>query len=144
MVEKQKERELLKGAGIQTKLNLMGDKVGVYKPGEFDRRVVKGQITLTQAEKDKLRKQVLIKAQFAAFKKYYPDLVDKNSIKYPIDDKLIAKMPELHGSSQLKASPTFKKVTLDSQDFENLLYIWEFLCNFSDFLSLPGFTLAEF
>jgi hypothetical protein len=31
------------------------------------------------------------------FKRYFPNLMDKNSIKYPIEDKLILLMPELHG-----------------------------------------------
>jgi hypothetical protein len=32
---------------------------------------------------------------------------------------------------------------MESQDFENILYIWEFFNNFSDFLSVPTFTMAE-
>jgi hypothetical protein len=76
------------------------------------------------------------------FKKYYPELMDKNQIKYPIDDKLIVKMPELHSNSTLKEPPTCKKVLLEPEDFENLLYIWEFFNNFSDFLSTPTFTLV--
>ena len=133
-IEKAKERELLRGAGIQTKLNLGGGGVGVIKPGSF---------TLTQAEKEKLRNQVMMKAQFAAFKKYYPDLVEKNSIKYPIDDKLVAKMPELHGGIGLEKMPELKKVLMQPTDFENLIYIWEFFNNFADYLEITGFTLSE-
>ena len=40
---------------MQSKLNLQGDKVAVVKPSGL--KVVNGQITLTQAEKDKLKKQ---------------------------------------------------------------------------------------
>ena len=86
---------------------------------------------------------MLIKSQFNIFKKYYPELVEKNSIKYPIDDKLMLKMPELHGNSTLREPPQFKKVLLEAEEFENLLYIWEFFNNFSDFLSIPTFPLTE-
>ena len=37
------------------------------------------------------------KAQSDVFKRYYPELWEKNQVKYPIDDKLILQMPELHG-----------------------------------------------
>jgi hypothetical protein len=47
------------------------------------------------------------------FKKFFPELVDKNSIKYPIEDKLIQKMPELHGNNLLRERPSFKKVILE-------------------------------
>jgi len=69
--------------------------------------------------------------------------VEKNSIKYPIDDKLILKMPELHGNSALRQPPQLKTTVVEAEEFENLLYIWEFFNNFSDFLSTPSFTLAE-
>lgn len=40
------------------------------------------------------------------FTKHYPELVDKNnSIKYPIEDKLIKRMPELHGAENLPDKP---------------------------------------
>ena len=35
-------------------------------------------------------------------------------------------------------------MNIDTEDFENLLYIWEFLNNFNDFLNLPSFNLSEF
>jgi len=41
---------------------MLGDKVGVLKPTNLSGRVVNGQITLTQAEKDKLKKQMLLKS----------------------------------------------------------------------------------
>jgi len=40
-LEKQKGLEFLKGAGIQTKLNLSGQ-VGIIKSGEVERKVVNG------------------------------------------------------------------------------------------------------
>ena len=69
--------------------------------------------------------------------------MEKNTIKYPIDDKLILKMPELHGSLSLKTPPNFKSVLIEAEEFENLLYIWEFFNNFSDFLNIPNFSLVE-
>ena len=47
------------------------------------------QLTLTQAEKEEIRRKMTIKAQKTIFQKYFPELHDKNSIKYPIDDRLI-------------------------------------------------------
>ena len=79
-LEKQNQSELLRGAEISAD---------------------NGQLHLTQAEKDRVRKRLLIQSQFTVFKKYYPDLIEKKQIKYPIDDKLIFQMPELHGNSVL-------------------------------------------
>ena len=39
--------------------------------------------------------------------------MDKNSIKYPIDDKLIIDMPELHGQLMLKQAPRLKKILVN-------------------------------
>lgn len=125
---------MLRSAGIQTTLN--------FKGGE-QRQVVNGQFVLTAAEREKLRMQNLIKSQLAVFKQYYPELIEKNSIKYPIEDKLITQMPELHGQMNLKSPPRLKRVLLEAEDFENLLYLWEFFSNFSDYLSLPSFSLLE-
>lgn len=78
------------------------------------------------------------------FKKYFPALIEKNSIKYPIEDKLIVLMPELHGQLNLKKNPEFKLVqNIEAEDFENLIYVWEFLNNFNDYLNLPPFNLSE-
>lgn len=52
-------------------------------------------------------------------------------------------MPELHGASLIRSRPQAKKVLLDGQDFDRLLYIWEFCNNFSDLLETPAFTLEE-
>lgn len=43
----------------------------------------------------------------------------------------------------LKSAPKFKKVLVEAEHFENLLYLWEFFNNFSDFLNLPNFSLTE-
>lgn len=85
----------------------------------------------------------MIKNQLLIFVKLYPELVERNSVKYPIEDALIAKLPELHGATQLKPKPAAKKVLLDGADFDRLLYIWEFCNNFSDLLETPAFTLEE-
>mmetsp|Transcript_1914 Transcript_1914/g.1301 ORF Transcript_1914/g.1301 Transcript_1914/m.1301 type:complete len:141 (-) Transcript_1914:2530-2952(-) len=71
----------------------------------------------------------------------YPELVEKNSIKYPIDDQLILKLPELHGGYQEK--PQGKDILVSSDNFEQLLYIWEFLNNFSEYLETPNFRLED-
>jgi hypothetical protein len=68
------------------------------------------------------------------FTRHYPELVDKNSIKYPIEDKLIKKMPELHGAENFPLKPEPKNVLIEGKSFENLIYIWEFFNNFTDFL----------
>jgi hypothetical protein len=77
------------------------------------------------------------------FSQVYPELVDKNTIKYPIEDQLIKKLPLLHGSENFSEKPQLKKVLVDGQDFEKLLYIWEFFNNFSDFLEIQNFKLEE-
>lgn len=43
----------------------------------------------------------------------------------------------------LKCPPNLRKVVVEAEDFENLLYLWEFFNNFSDFLNLPTFSLTE-
>lgn len=91
----------------------------------------------------KLKKQLMIKSQMMIFKQLYPDLIEKNQIKYPIDDRLIKKMPDLHGGSCIKQTPDLKSIIIEHEDFENLLYIWEFFNNFSDFFQIPVFDLAE-
>jgi len=72
----------------------------------------------------------------------YPEYVERNSVRYPIPDALIAKMPELHGGV-LKSKPTPMKIRMETEDFERLLYIWEFGNNFSEFLGTPIFKIEE-
>lgn len=76
------------------------------------------------------------------FRRYYPELIERNQIKYPIDDKLLAQMPELH-QHEPKEAPAMKRVLLETKEFENLLYLWEFFNNFKDFLDIPKFSLDE-
>ena len=52
-------------------------------------------------------------------------------------------MPELHGAHMVKQAPELRHILMETVDFENLLYIWEFLNNFSDFLDLPNFYIQE-
>mmetsp|Transcript_2953 Transcript_2953/g.2782 ORF Transcript_2953/g.2782 Transcript_2953/m.2782 type:complete len:143 (+) Transcript_2953:965-1393(+) len=87
---------------------------------------------------------------FKLFSSNYPELVDKNhgygrenSIKYPIEDTLIHKIPELHGAENFPQKPEPRKVLIDGNDFERLLYVWEFGNNFGDYLDLAPFKLEE-
>ena len=38
---------------------------------------------------ERLRIGHVIQAQFEVFRRYYPEHVDRNQVKYPIDDKLL-------------------------------------------------------
>ena len=72
----------------------------------------------------------------------YPELVERNTIRYPIPDALILKLPELHGGL-MKEKPQALKIIIDAEEFEQLLYIWEFCNNFNEFLDTPGFKIEE-
>ncbi len=72
----------------------------------------------------------MIKQMFKVFASHYPELVDKNTIKYPIEDSLIKRYPELHGAEKFPEKPIPKRVLVDGPTFEKLLYIWEFFNNF--------------
>ena len=72
----------------------------------------------------------------------YPEYVERNSVRYPIPDNLIAKMPELHGGV-LRDKPKAMKIRMEAKEFERLLYIWEFCNNFSEFLETPSFKIEE-
>jgi hypothetical protein len=72
----------------------------------------------------------------------YPELVERNSIKYPIKDELLLKLPELHGCcGEQKPEPL--KILVSADEFEKLIYIWEFCNNFNDYLETPAFKLEE-
>ena len=77
------------------------------------------------------------------FVKCYPDLIDSNgNIKYPIDDRLIRKMPQLHDIEDFPKRPKLHKIFMtDSSAFEDLLQIWEFASNW--FNMQKGFKLEE-
>lgn len=73
----------------------------------------------------------------------YPDLVEKSSIKYPIEDNLISKLPELHGATNLTPKPDMLEIQIASDEFERLLHIWEFCNNFADYLETQSFKLED-
>ena len=77
------------------------------------------------------------------FSSLYPELVDKNSIKYPIEDNLIQKLPQLHGATNLVSKPSMHSILLESEEFERLLHIWEFCNNFADYLETPSFKIED-
>ena len=79
----------------------------------------------------------------AIFSENYPELVERNSIRYPIEDTLIQKLPELHGSKGIPNKPFMCEVAMESSEFERLLHIWEFCNNFNDFLETPQFKLED-
>jgi hypothetical protein len=106
------------------------------------RKKTKAEQVLTPVEKEKLERARLIKSQFQIFSQGYPEYVERNSVRYPIPDALIEKMPELHGGlSQSKPLPM--KIDCDADDFERILYIWEFCNNFNEFLDTPQFRIEE-
>lgn len=89
---------------------------------------------LSAAERERLEEKRLIKSQFIIFSNNYPELIEKNSIRYPIEDTLIRKLPELHGATNIVQKPQMHPILLDAEDFERLLHIWEFCNNFADYL----------
>ena len=100
--------------------------------------------TATELNMERIRYSQVVKAQFEVFRRYYPELIERNQIKYPIDDKLLAQMPELHQHvNPPREPPAMKRVLLETSEFENLLYLWEFFNNFKDFLDIPKFSLEE-
>jgi hypothetical protein len=98
---------------------------------------------LSEAERERLEEKRLIKNQFAIFSNLYPELVEKNSVKYPIEDNLISKLPELHGATNLIPKPPMLPINIDPEEFERLLHIWEFCNNFADYLATPIFKLDD-
>jgi hypothetical protein len=52
-------------------------------------------------------------------------------------------MPLLHGAENFPQKPEPKIILIDGPSFERLLYVWEFLNNFSDFMKLTNFKLEE-
>lgn len=97
---------------------------------------------LTPAEIEKIERNRLIKNQFQIFSQTYPEYVERNSVRYPIPDGLIEKMPELHGGL-MQAKPKAMKINMEAAEFERLLYIWEFCNNFSEYLEIPLFKIEE-
>ena len=52
-------------------------------------------------------------------------------------------MPLLHGAENFPEKPVAKRVLIEGDKFENLLYIWEFFNNFNDYLEINNFKLEE-
>jgi len=77
------------------------------------------------------------------FSRLYPELVDKQSVRYPIKDNLLNKLPELHGASNLPTKPKPFLIKLNYKDFDQLLYIWEFCNSFSEYLEISEFKIEE-
>ena len=51
-------------------------------------------------------------------------------------------MPELHGGFT-KPKPKPMKIDMLAEEFEGVLYIWEFCNNFYEFLETPQFKIEE-
>jgi len=51
-------------------------------------------------------------------------------------------MPELHGGL-MQAKPKAQRIDMKAEDFERLLYIWEFCNNFTEYLDIPQFKIEE-
>ena len=102
----------------------------------------KSEHELTPEEKARIERNRLIKQQLTIFTNSYPELVDRNSIRYPIKDELLLKLPELHGCC-MDAKPEPFKINVSSDEFEKLIYIWEFSNNFSEYLDTPLFKLED-
>jgi hypothetical protein len=76
------------------------------------------------------------------FSNLYPELVERNSIRYPIKDELLLKLPELHCACT-DPKPEPYKIYVSADEFEKLIYIWEFCNNFNDYMDTPTFKLEE-
>ena len=100
------------------------------------RRSKKPEHILTPAEREKIERTRLIKSQLQIFSQRYPEYVERNTVRYPIPDGLIEKMPELHGGV-MPAKPKPFKIDITAEAFEKILYIWEFANNFNEFLETP-------
>lgn len=90
---------------------------------------------MTSAEaktfEDKMRQEREKKKLRKIFRACYPELVDSNgSIKYPIDDAIIRKMPMVHDIEKIPVRPKSHKIFMtNSEAFEDILQIWEFSSN---------------
>jgi hypothetical protein len=90
-----------------------------------------------------LEEKKQIKNQLLIFSKLYPELVERSSVKYPIEDSLITKLPELHCANGIRSKPQPHRVLLSADEFDQLLFIWEFCTNFSEYLDVPFFKIEE-
>lgn len=111
-------------------------------PSNQQTKKKKVEVELSPEEKQRLERIRLIKQQFQIFSNLYPEFVDRNSVRYPIKDELLMKLPELHGCSA-NQKPEPYKIFVDADEFEKLIYIWEFCNNFNDYLDTPSFKLED-
>ncbi len=98
---------------------------------------------LSAAERERLEEKKTIKNQLLIFSKLYPELVERASVRYPIEDSLIAKLPELHGATGMRPKPQPAPVLLPADQFDELVFVWEFCNNFAEYLDVPFFKIEE-
>jgi len=77
------------------------------------------------------------------FTQIYPELVEKYTIQYPIDDKILKVMPVLHKIEWAEEKPDPKKIRVSGSRFERLLKVWEYFHTFSVYLSIPEFRIED-
>lgn len=72
-----------------------------------------------------------------------PELVENSIIKYPIEDTLIEKMPVLHCSQNMQARPAPQPMFITGNEFDEMIFIWEFLNNFYEYVQKDTFYIEE-
>jgi hypothetical protein len=77
------------------------------------RKRTKAEHILTPAERENIERTRIIKSQFQLFSLVYPEYVERNSVKYPIPDALLVKMPELHGG-MMREKPKSMKIDMEA------------------------------
>ena len=60
------------------------------------------ELNLRRIQEDKKKR---IKKMLMVFQELYPNYMEGSQIKYPIEDKLVSKMKELHGSENIPTKP---------------------------------------
>ena len=108
----------------------------------MDKKPRKKEYFLSDAERERLERHRLTKQQFQTFSELYPQQIERNSVKYPIPDQLLAEYPQLHGYKEIK-KPESIDIALTAEEFEQVLYIWEFCNNFSEYINTPPFQIEE-
>lgn len=77
------------------------------------------------------------------FQRNYPELVENGNIKYPIEDSLIEKMPQLHGSQNIPEKPKPQPMFITGKEFDEIIFIWEFMNNFYEYVQKDTFYIEE-
>ena len=111
-LQKEKQIQEIKAKLSQQTLNiksggivLQGEGVSSEQLEAIKQREAAKKKEKSEAEKEKERRQQEYKQQFRMFAEAFPDLVERSSIKYPIEDSLIPKTPLLHGSENFPQKP---------------------------------------